>query len=166
MSHNLSSVSASPSAASENNGEAGRYASQLLIRLSPSLIYRNLLLLIGLLALLAIFLIDVHLAFQLMLVLLLVLLLKSAWANNQSLDLHCNAQGEWLLYDGQQKLPVQLLAESVVTPRFAVLQFKTQRARRRSVVIFRDSLGEDDFRRLRVRLRVEGTQPVQRDTLG
>ncbi len=170
MSHNSSSVSASPCKASnylpDNNGDSGHYASQLLIRLRPSLIYRRLLVIISLLSLLAIFLVDIRLEFQLVLVLLLACLLNLAWANNRSLGLHTNAQGEWQLHIKQQKIQAQLLADSVVTPLFAILQFKLQGAGRSSVVIFRDSLRHDDFRRLRVRLKVEGIQPVQRDTLG
>jgi len=129
------------------------------------LIYRRLLLLIALLSLLAIFLVDIRLEFQLMPVLLLAWLLKLAWSNNRPLDLYCNAQGEWQLHISQQKLQAQLLADSVVTPLFAILQFKLKGAGRSSVVIFPDSLRHDDFRRLRVRLKVEGIQPLQRDTL-
>ena len=170
MSHTSSSVSASPCKASnyrtDNNGDSGHYASQLLIRLRPSLIYRRLLVIVTLLSLLAVFISDIHMAFQLVLVLFLAWLLKLAWANNRSLNLHCNAQGECQLHIKQHKLQAQLLADSVVTPLFAILQFKLQGAGRSSVVIFRDSLHHDDFRRLRVHLKVEGIQPVQRDTLG
>lgn len=145
---------------------AGGYASQLFIRLKPSFIYRNLLLFITSLCLLAIFLSEIHSAFQFSLVVCMVLLLKRAWVSNHALELRCNAQGEWQLRSKQQKLKARLQADSVVTPLFAVLQFKLERAGRKSVVIFRDSLAHDDFRRLRVRLKVEGIQPVQRDTLG
>ncbi len=170
MSHNSSSVFASPYKAPDylpdNNGDSGHCASQLLIRLRPSLIYRRLLVIVTLLSLLAIFLVDIRLEFQLVPVLLLAWLLKLAWANNRSLDLHCNSQGEWQLHIKQQKLQAQLLADSVVMPLFAILQFKLEGAGRSSVVIFRDSLRHDDFRRLRVHLKVEGIQPVRRDTLG
>lgn len=145
---------------------AGGYASQLLLRLKPSLIYLKLLLFITSLSLLAIFLSEIHSALQLSLVVLVVLLFKHAWASNQAIELRCNAQNEWQLHSKQQKLEAQLMADSVVTPMFAVLQFKLEEAGRKSVVIFRDSLGHDDFRRLRVRLKVEGIQPLQRDTLG
>jgi len=149
-----------------NHDTGGHYASQLLIRLSPSLIYRNLLLFIIALSLLAIFLVDIHLAFQLVLVVVLWLLFKQAWACNQALELRCNAQGEWQLHSKQQTWQAQLQADSVVTPLFAILQFKLDSAGRKSVVIFRVSLRHDDFRRLRVGLKVEGIRPVQRDTLG
>jgi hypothetical protein len=156
----------SPDYMADNNAGTGGYASQLFIRLKPSLIYRKLLLLITSLSLLAIFLSEIHSAFQCSLVLFLALLLKHAWSSNQSLELRGNAQGEWQLHSKQQEQKARLLADSVVTPLFAVLQFRLERAGRKSVVIFRDSLGSDDFRRLRVRLKVEGIQPVQRDTLG
>lgn len=144
----------------------GGYANQLFIRLKPSLLYRNLLLLITSLCLLAIFLSEIHSAFQFSLVVFMVLLLKRGWVSNQPLELRGNAQGEWQLHSKQQKLKAWLLADSVVTPMFAVLQFRLEGAGHKSVVIFRDSLGSDDFRRLRVRLKVEGIQPLQRDTLG
>jgi hypothetical protein len=128
--------------------------------------YRNLLLLIAALSLLAIFILDIHFVFQLMLVLFLMLLLKHAWAGNHALELHRNAQGEWQLLSKHQGWHAQLLADSVVTPLFAILQFKLEGAGRRSVVIFPDSLPHDSFRRLRVCLKVEGIQPVQHDTLG
>lgn len=130
------------------------------------MIYRNLLLLIASVSLLAILISDIGLAFQLLLVLFLMLLLKHAWAGNQALELHCNAQGEWQLLSRQQKWQAKLLADSVVMPLFAVLQFKLEGSGHFPVVIFRDSLHPDDFRRLRVRLKVEGIRPLQRDTLG
>ncbi len=130
------------------------------------MIYRNLLLLIASISLLAILISEIALVFQLLLVLFLMLLLKHAWAGNRALELHCNAQGEWQVLSKQQKWRAQLLAGSVVTPLFAALQFKLEGAGHCPVVIFRDSLAHDDFRRLRVRLKVEGIRPLQRDTLG
>lgn len=130
------------------------------------MIYKKLLLLIASLSILAIFISDIGSVYQLLLVLFLILLLKHAWAGNQAVELHRSAQGEWQLFSKQQKWQAQLLAGSVVTSLFAVLQFKLEGAGHCPVVIFRDSLAHDDFRRLRVCLKVEGIQQVQRDTLG
>jgi len=148
------------------HGHGRHYTGQILIRLKPSVIYRNLLLLIAALSSLAIFIIDIGFVFQLLLVVFLVLLLKHAWAGNQPLQLQRNAQGEWLLHCKQYTWRAQLLSDSVVSPLFSILQFKLEGAGRRSVVIFSDCLSHDDFRRLRVCLKVEGIQPVQRATLG
>lgn len=128
--------------------------------------YRNLLLLIAALSLLAIFITDIPLLFQLSLLVFLALLLTRAWATNQPLQLQRDAQGEWKLYNSKYTRRAQLMSDTVVTPLIAILQFKLEGAGRRSVVIFPDSLSQDDFRRLRVCLKVEGIQPVQRDTLG
>lgn len=122
--------------------------------------------LIASVSLLAILISDIGLVFQLLLMLFLMLLLKHAWAGNRAVELRRNAQGEWQLLSKQQKWQAQLLADSVVMPLFAILQFKLEGAGRNSVVIFPDSLAHNDFRRLRVCLKVEGIQPVQRDTLG
>lgn len=66
--------------------------------------------------------------------------------------------GEWVLElsDGTQ-YETYLLPSSYVSPWLVVLNFsKAENQRGRSVTLFRDALDEESFRRLRVRLRIDG----------
>ncbi len=65
---------------------------------------------------------------------------------------------EWVLElnDGTQ-YETYLLPSSYVSPWLVVLNFsKAENQRGRSVTLFRDALDEESFRRLRVRLRMDG----------
>ncbi len=65
---------------------------------------------------------------------------------------------EWVLElnDGTQ-VETYLLPSSYVSPWLVVLNFsKSENQRSRSVTLFRDALDEESFRRLRVRLRMDG----------
>jgi len=66
---------------------------------------------------------------------------------------------EWVieLKDNKQ-YKTQLLPSSFVSPWLVVLNFKrADEQPRRSVTLFRDALDGESFRRLRVRLELEGT---------
>jgi hypothetical protein len=65
---------------------------------------------------------------------------------------------EWVLAlrDGSQ-YETQLLPSTYVSPWLVVLNFgKAENQRARSVTLFRDALDEETFRRLRVRLGLDG----------
>ena len=66
--------------------------------------------------------------------------------------------GEWVLgfHDGAQ-IETYMLPSSYVNTWLVVLNFsKTENHRARSVTLFRDALDQESFRRLRVRLSVDG----------
>ncbi|MCB1874538.1 MAG: hypothetical protein KDH88_01030 [Chromatiales bacterium] len=68
-----------------------------------------------------------------------------------------DAGGEWILRrrDGQE-FKACLLGDSLLTARLVILNFSRSRWRRVSLVIPPDRLDKESFRRLRVRLRIEG----------
>ncbi len=63
-----------------------------------------------------------------------------------------NTRGEWLLHKmyGYQK--AQLLADSFITQYLIVLNFKTQRFLKTHVLLMRDSVSAEEWRKLRVYL--------------
>lgn len=74
-----------------------------------------------------------------------------------------DAQGQWTLRlrDGRE-FDARLLGDSLLTARLVILNFAASRFRRVSLVIPPDRLDAETFRRLRVRLRIEGGKPDPR----
>lgn len=75
-------------------------------------------------------------------------------------SLHMMTDGSWrLLLRDKRECRCELAAESLVTPGFALLVFSCPDGRRR-MLIFRDSLDGESYRKLRVVLRVHGGKPA------
>jgi len=70
------------------------------------------------------------------------------WDAVRGWGLRCHG-GEWL--------PAQLLTPALVSYRLVAVRFRVSRFSTRSVVVVADRLGENDFRRLRVRLLQSAT---------
>lgn len=64
--------------------------------------------------------------------------------------------GNWFWVQESAWRRVELLGDSYLSPGLVVLVFRQSRWRRRHVVLFRDSLDTVTFRRLKVRLKIEG----------
>lgn len=66
---------------------------------------------------------------------------------------------DWVIeFKNGYRYETQLLPSSFVSPWLVVLNFEcTDEQPRRSVTLFRDALDDESFRRLRVRLGMEGT---------
>ena len=93
-----------------------------------------------------------------------VLLLVTCISFVVSLKRHCltpplrtlvfDATGSWLLgLQSGETVPARLLGSSVSSPVVTVLHFEIERWRRRSLVLFRDSLAPGNYRLLRVALK-------------
>lgn len=63
--------------------------------------------------------------------------------------------GSWILHEGDTEVEASLLGSSLSTPWFVLLHFRTE-TRRPALLVCRDSLDTDAFRRLRVVLQVVG----------
>ena len=67
------------------------------------------------------------------------------------------ASGQWLIVDPSgTESRADLRATSVLWPALVGLDFRLESGGRRSVLLLRDSLDQETFRRLKVRLRTEG----------
>lgn len=92
---------------------------------------------------------------------LMAMLLKSL-KNNCHRSFHWKADQSWSIvqkYDhGQEQFQMgaQLLPGSVVTAFAAVLNFKIENNNNLYVILFKDNIDAEAFRKLRVRLKVEG----------
>jgi len=80
-------------------------------------------------------------------------------------ELQWMPDGEWLLTRNKQQVVVKLASDSLVTPFLTLLNFKTAEGRKFPLIIFKDNIDSEDFRRLRVRLKVEGIASSTRDTI-
>lgn len=66
-----------------------------------------------------------------------------------------NTSREWLLQTNTRIVTANLLGESIVTPYLCILLFKTAFQKRAiPCIICRDSLGQENYRRLLVTLRM------------
>jgi len=90
---------------------------------------------------------------------------KQALDNNADIELHWQADGVWTIKQNNTLHSAELCESSVVTRFITILNFKLANSSRRSIIIFKDNVREEDFRRLRVRIKVEGIKPVAHDTL-
>lgn len=89
--------------------------------------------------------------------------------------MHWQADSFWLVDQDKQvldkvfriksKIKSKLLSGSVVTTFLSVLNFRSEGGGRFSVVLFKDSLSEPDFRKLRLKLKLEGVGASNHDTL-
>jgi len=96
---------------------------------------------------------------------IIVLSIILALKNNQARVLHWQSNNTWLIEQDEQQLSASLLKGSVMTPFFGVLNFKCDNGKRINVVIFKDALNYHAFRKLRVKLKVEGIVANSHDTL-
>ncbi len=72
--------------------------------------------------------------------------------------LEWDREGQWFWHEGGRDRPVDLLGDTYLSAALVILNFRAARGRR-SVVIPRDALDPVTFRRLKVRLRIEGIKP-------
>lgn len=84
---------------------------------------------------------------------------------NVRTELQWQPDGQWLLKRKNRKLNVSLQANSLVTPFLTILNFISPEGHPFTLVIFKDNIDVEDFRRLRVRLKVEGLTTSTRDTI-
>lgn len=144
-----------------------KYASPLLFRISISKKYRNIVLALFGLSALSIYIINDQLSnvsITILFVLLLLVTLK-ALSNNQMLNLHWQANDDWLISSGHYFVSAKLCDSSVITSFCSILNFKLEGGCRQSVLIFKDNIDAESFRRLRVRVKVQGINSQAHDII-
>lgn len=142
------------------------YASPLLFDTGVSIVYRRLILFVALFCFLAILSLDSsYFNVQIILLLLLGYIILSAWRQNIAWQCHAKMNGEWTLTHKSRRYEVMLHESSFVTPLFAILCFVTKQHKRHYVYVFQDNIKSDDFRKLRVKLKVEAMIKLKHDKL-
>lgn len=93
--------------------------------------------------------------------------IASLWRKWQSrpIEFRTEQDGTLLMKAGDEWQPVSLLPSTMVTPWLTVLHLRDDDKDRTHIVILPDSLGQDDYRRLRVWLRWKATV-AEADGLG
>ncbi|MDQ1363058.1 MAG: hypothetical protein QG652_918 [Pseudomonadota bacterium] len=137
------------------------YATPLELELQPSRQQRRLLLIICALCVFSILILPWPFLLQMLCVMLvalsLVLISKNAWHADR---LVWQAGNHWLLVTGDMTTNARLLTESLVTRWLVILLLRTENGAKQTVLIWPDSVRPDVFRRLRVRLKIEGQAMV------
>lgn len=126
----------------------------------PSPALRSFLVGVHALALVAAGLSPVPLALRIALALAVVWSLWQSWRtylNPAIVGLRLLPDGSWRLsWQGGGEIDARLLGSSISSPWFVLLHLRTGQARRHNLLICRDSLEPESYRRLRVALRVAG----------
>ena len=85
--------------------------------------------------------------------------------NNQEYKLHWQENGQWIVTQNNCHATAELCESSVVTSICSVLNFKREDGRLQSILLFKDNIDGESFRRLRVRVKVQGIKPLAQDTI-
>ncbi len=99
---------------------------------------------------------SVKLAGSLIILIWLVVVLREhCWHLDQAIrTATLRTDNSWLVsFDGQEPVKADLLPECLVQPWLTVLVFRMPDRRRKSLILVRDNVDADTFRRLRVRLK-------------
>ena len=85
--------------------------------------------------------------------------------NNRQYELHWQENGQWVVAQNNHQVTAELSDSSMVTSICSVLNFKLEDGKRQSVLLFKDSVDTESFRRFRVRVKVQGIKPRAHDTI-
>jgi len=85
--------------------------------------------------------------------------------NNRKFELHWQDNGDWMIVQGHKLVPAKLTDSSVFTSFCSILNFKLEDGRQQTVLIFQDNIDAEMFRRLRVRVKVQGINSRAHDTI-
>ncbi len=84
---------------------------------------------------------------------------------NIQTELQWKPDGQWLLRHQLTTYQVRLSTDSLITPWLTILNFKSNDGRKFTVTIVKDNINKEDFRRLRVRLKVEARADASHATI-
>lgn len=143
-----------------------KFDSPLLLDIGVSGIYLKCLVVAGLLSSLAV--LQLNLESSLLKLLLLAVSLSylaNAYIRHRPVTLCMNADSSWQITVSTVSCAGQLKHNCVITPFFCLLHFVLQDGTMRRVLIFRDNIQADVFRRFRVWVRVNGIDLPSHDTL-
>jgi hypothetical protein len=138
-----------------------KYASPLVLKPDSSRIYLGLMLFVHLGAMAVVIPLSFHWSIKFVLWIVLLTSLMLVLKKQGKGDVQCltwKEGSDWaLLLENGTEVEARLLTTTYVNPWLVVLNFKfVEDNRQRSVTLFRDALDQETFRRLRVRLGLEG----------
>ena len=142
------------------------YVTPLKLEIKPSLFFLQIHALIYLLAAISILMLPWLFMVQCgCLVVLIYVGQKSYRKHNQSRLLIWKQANDWLISASGIMQPMQLQASSFISLWLAILNFKSENRTGVSLILFSDAVDKQQFRQLRVRLKVEGYQSVSHDKM-
>ena len=142
------------------------YATPVKLEIKPSLFFLQIHALIYLLAAISILMLPWLFMVQCgCLVVLIYVGQKSYRKHNQSRLLIWKQANDWLISASGIMQPMQLQASSFISPWLAILNFKSENRTGVSLILFSDAVDKQQFRQLRVRLKVEGYKSVSHDKM-
>ena len=140
-----------------------KYATPLRLEIKPSRILCSLLLILHLFALAIIFILDFEFLINILVAILIAVsayisIFQTAFRKSSSaiIKLVWDSNNEWILENNRgEQLNAELLRDSYVSSVMTVLNFKCKNHfRHKSIILLKDNINENDFRKLRVRLKV------------
>jgi len=96
----------------------------------------------------------------------LIYTVYTALLNNQEFNLHWQDNNDWIMLRHRELISAKLCDNSVITPIFSVLNFRLEDGSRQSILIFKDNIDAESYRRFRVRVKVQGINSRAHDTIG
>ena len=139
-----------------------KYASPLVLKPKTSIIFYSVFFIAHLGAMASVLSLNWHWAWKIILLIILFVSLATTLKKGgvgAIRSMTWKDGPDWAIeFRNNTHYETQLLPSSFVSPWLVVLNFKkTEEQPRRSVTLFRDALDGESFRRLRVRLGMEGT---------
>jgi len=104
-------------------------------------------------------------AISVFLFVLLIYTSYSALINNREYGLHWQDNSDWMIAQYHMLVPARLCDSSVITSICCVLNFRLEDGNRQSVLLFKDNIDAESYRRLRVRVKVQGINSRAHDII-
>ena len=144
-----------------------QYASQLLLEVKPSRAFLVLVIILLALSFLSILGLQINsIAVKVLLMSFICMYALYSLLNNTHRTILWQADGSWLLSVHGKNHKATLGTGNVVTTLFVSLNFVFADGKKHTLFLFRDSLDTEQFRRLRVKLKVQANKVDSHDTRG
>ncbi len=142
------------------------YATPLKLEIKPSRLFLQVHVLIYTLAILSILILPWPGTIQCVGITFLIYVGHKSYSGHNRLRLLIwKQENKWELWESGVMKLLQLQGNSFVLPWLAILNFKSEDGRRISITIYTDAVGYQQFRQLRVRLKVEGNKSIRHDKI-
>jgi len=96
---------------------------------------------------------------------LLIYTTVSALNNNRKFELHWQQNNSWMISRHHELVSAKLCDSSFITSFLSILNFRFEDGFHQSILIFKDNIDAESFRRLRVRVKVQGINSQAHDII-